>query len=194
MEQNKDVVFRRIKGRIVPIRLNKNRPAAARAKRAKDNFDKEVAAGFTASALGLGFIGGRAQSLFRAQGRKLRIDAYRAQGLAQRAEGVLGRSKKAKALREASKRLRSRAKVATKFGVKSRFAALTAASALLSVGGERLLPEDKTAGSAEKGFKELAVNLGSIGAVGAFAIGRKRGIKAIKKAAKDQQLFRDIKF
>ena len=184
-KKKQKITFRRIRGRIVPIKV-------------KDSTTQK-ATGISIAALGaaVGLGAGVAQRKAKKTASRFRVASFRARGLAERALTQPGRgqldffSSEAGKVRSArllgrAKKLRTRAKAITKFGINVRSLGIGLGGSFLATGIEQALDKPlKTKDISKEVVKDFSINLAAIGATAAFVLGRGkiRGAR-IKKLTK----------
>lgn len=135
-DKNKDVVFRRIRGRIVPIKVDRQKLTDTDSKR------KKIAASFGGAAVVTSAAGGVVQRRFQKRAREFRISAFRAEGLAQRAEGIRGRKTKASSIRASKIGFRKAAKASFKVAKSTRLLTLGASALFAGQAASQLFESD----------------------------------------------------
>lgn len=168
-DKNKDVIFRRIRGRVVPIRVNRSRSSGSDSA----STSRKIGGGLAVSAFGAAAAGGVVQRRFQKRARKFRVQAFRAGGLADLAEGT-GRAKKAAGLRKLQQAKRARAKQLIKGAKSSRFVALSAASTLLGTGLGQLIEDDKRRSPEAQAAMEFTANVTGTALAASFLLARKK--------------------
>ena len=182
MNNNQDVVFRHIGGRVVPIKLTpeaKKRIAALRKNRKElISGSKEVAA-----AVGIGFAGGfGARALQKASISALKR-GEKAHRLGTKRIMQL-RGSEAQKLTSMSGKLAKRSITLTKLARFSRIGAFLGGATLLETGVEKIIKASggKLTDSQEK-IKEFSINVGTAAIAGAFLFGV--GKFGVRKGFKD---------
>jgi len=206
-DKNRDIVFRRIRGRIVPIRVKRSRSTGSDSVRRK-----ATGVAVAASAFGVAAVGGAAQKKFQMAARKARRTSFRARGLAdvvlsrpgRRKSSFLGLvsdRKRIEKLTEVSRKSRVRSKELLKTAKRGRFFTIAAAGSLLGAGLQQLsggrpkTPEGQAAAS-------FVANIAGTAITGAFILGRKklsfarlaRVFGQKKKLPKEPKLFDPLDF
>lgn len=169
-DKNKDVIFRRIRGRIVPIRVKRSRsfPSDSIRKRA-------TGVGLSAASFGAAAIGGAVQKRFQSKARAFARKSSRASGLLDIAKP--SRVKQLKKLQAAAK---GRSKALLKSARRTRFATIGIAGTILGAGIEQIIGSKDIESRAAVSF---ATNIAGTALAGAFLIGRRRvTVGKIKKA------------
>lgn len=211
MGKDQDIVFRRINGRIVPIKQAKKSGAIPRAKKQSKSESQKAQrnAGIfgLGSGVGSGLLGGyltkkaerQSAKAARAAGKATKLafkanqigsvgeqlDLFKRQASRQRAENLLKRAN----------RLRIRSKFFEKAASKTRLGALTIGGSLIGAGIENIIESSDAKKNPGAEFaKDVGVNLASGAVAAAFILGTgkkinpKKGLSAlseiVKKASK----------
>jgi hypothetical protein len=185
--ENKDVVFRRIRGRVVPIRVNRSRSSGSDSAGRRSIGAALVGSGFVAAA-----AGGEIQKKFQTEAAKMRTHSFRARGLMELLTSGARHSDKGRPFKKSAsdftfknerKRLERLIKINRKAKRKSkrliqgakktRIAAVGISGALLGTGIERLVG-DRQETEAGKIAVDLAAQAGGVALTAAFLLGRRK--------------------
>jgi hypothetical protein len=182
-EEEKKVIFRRVRGRVVPIRVEK-----------REQERRALAGALGLSAVGAGAAGGVIQKQLARKARTTRAESFRAMGLAERALGIRNRRAKAARLKLLGRAKKAQARKLFSIAKKSRPIAIGIGGILLGEAIQRAVPEGKT--TSQEFAIDAVSNLGGAAVSAAFILGRKRlGIpKIFKKAKPKQEIFKPIQF
>lgn len=196
-KKGEDIVFRRIRGRVVPIRRKKTKEH----KPGKNIGALVTGATITSAGVGTALAGGVASRKFLKRSRKLKIKAFRARGLAELAKVSPGRGpqlslfgkeigrKKATKLLIRARALGAGARVLRRASVRSRAFSIAAGGALIGTGLETAFSGPiKSSQLPGEVTKDFILNLGAGLAAAAFVVGRGK-----VKAATLKKLFKRIK-
>jgi len=162
-DKNKDVVFRRIRGRIVPIRVDRSRSSGSDSVRRKAK-----GVGLVASAFGAAAIGGAVQKKFQSKARQFRRKSSRLAALA-----GIARPKRAASLRKAQVRFKASSKGFIKAARRTRITTIGIAGTFLGEGLEQLLTTKK-ATTEERAVIDFTTSLAGPAIAAAFLLGRKK--------------------
>lgn len=210
MGQEQEIVFRKVRGRIIPIKVKSKRGAInKRSKKVSKKQQKSKAAGVFG--LGGGLLSGVFGGLITRKAQKGSQKAARAAGKATKLafkaqqQGVSGEqlnlfkmataTGRSERLMKRASRLRARSRVLEKAASKGRLATLAIGGSLIGAGVENVL-DPVNEGQGKEFFKDLSINVASGAVAAAFVVGSggkfksttiKKAAESVRKAAKKRK-------